>query len=147
MEIVEFARKRPWVPALILIGVVVIGAAAARLSTGPGEEDGSARFGLTFEGYGPSFPGVLEIDALRGHVCTTFESEWATVAQIHRGDGDADDPVIITVFEPPREPLPRTCATGISPGFLVEIVRNPNDYFMDLHEKIRGGRRAVSRLE
>jgi hypothetical protein len=62
----------------------------------------------------------------------------ATAAHIHEGAADVAGPVVVTL-EPPEQIGPTTtgastgCVTGVSESLLREINRNPDEFYVNVH--------------
>lgn len=125
---------------VLLVGVLVIalpGVAAAHsgvepLSTslsgeaevpGPGDPDG---FGVA----------VLQIRPAEGEICYTLNVKRiapATAAHLHIGTADVAGPVVVGL-EPPTDGSVRAC-TSADPGLLADVVENPQNYYVNVHNR------------
>ncbi len=99
--------------------VEMTGAAEA---PGPGDPDGggTARFRLN--------PGL-------GEVCYELEVdniEAAAAAHIHVAPEGSPGPVVVTLSAP-SDGASSGCATGVDRVLILDIIRNPQDYYVNVH--------------
>jgi hypothetical protein len=96
--------------------------------------------------YGGTRSGTVEIDMARRSLCSQGHAPWAKAGHVHLRAPGAPDPVVLTLFEPPRENRRSVCVEDVGPDVLTEILAQPEGYYVDLHEAQRGGREVRGKL-
>jgi hypothetical protein len=96
---------------------------------------------------GPAVPGggpgtgtaTIEIDRNAGTLCYGITTENVALplaaAHIHVGALGQAGPVVVPLFTQPinTATVPRTCLTGLDKNLLKDILRNPENYYVNVH--------------
>ncbi len=129
--------------ALSVLVVAVIAAGFMLISPGAKASSSTASLGAVLTGDtevpNPGDPdgrgtAVVKIDASRGQICyvlTVRRIETATLAHIHRGPEGVAGPVVVH-FQPPT-PKSGACLSGLDHELLQEIIDNPSEFYVNVH--------------
>jgi hypothetical protein len=99
------------------------------------------QFTLAFEGNGERGPGTIKIDTSSDSLCLSLSVprfKRALAAHVHNDrPGPLFDVVVVEVLEPPDRFKNRMCV-DVPDHELSQIVSDPSDYYVDLHEDDKG---------
>lgn len=79
----------------------------------------------------------ITTDAGRGRVCYRISLRRVgsvSAGHIHRGERGKAGPVVVELFAKASR-QPRGCATGVSKATIRRIERNPDDFYVNVHNK------------
>ena len=89
---------------------------------GPGDPDGTGH-------------ATIKVNQRDGRVCWTLVARQiapATAAHIHVGGPDVAGPVVLGLT-PPTDGRSTGCAADVDPMLIRELLRNPRDYYVNVH--------------
>lgn len=89
---------------------------------GPGDPDGSGH-------------AIIRINQAKGQVCWTLVARKigpAAAAHIHVGGPDVAGPVVVHL-SPPTDGRSDGCAQDVDPELIRNLLRNPHDYYVNVH--------------
>ena len=80
---------------------------------------------------------VLRLNANRGRVCFNISMKninGSTLAHIHEAPAGSPGPPIVTLFDTASTARhPHGCVTGVDAALIREILANPRDYYVNVH--------------
>jgi hypothetical protein len=82
---------------------------------------------------------TIEIDRNAGTVCYAITTQNVALpllaAHIHAAPVGEAGPVVVPLFTQPvnAATVPRTCLTGLDKNLLKDIIRNPENYYVNVH--------------
>jgi len=104
-------------------------------------ENSPHQFNLSFEGNGERGPGTIKIDTSSDSLCLSLSVprfKRALAAHVHNDrSGPLFDVVVVKVLEPPDRFKNQMCV-DVPEHELSQIVSDPSDYYVDLHEDDEG---------
>jgi hypothetical protein len=90
---------------------------------GPGDPDGTGMANIT-------------VNMFKRQVCFALMVENiapATAAHIHVGPPGVAGPVVVPLNPPPTDGSSRGCSNNVDPGLIRKIIRNPGNYYVNVH--------------
>lgn len=128
---------------MFLTSTIVAAATVIGSTSGPGQRATGTRFNVILEGANevptPGDPdgsgtATIRINPGRGQLCYTIivrDIEPATAAHVHEAPAGSAGPVVVGL-SPPTNGSSQGCV-AIDPKEAVEIIRNPENYYVNVH--------------
>jgi hypothetical protein len=136
-----------------LVSIAVLAAVATVITAGGALADAkTATFTIQLSGAAevcPTAPGTcggpgigtatIEIDRNARTLCYTISTQNVALpllaAHIHVAPVGQAGPVVVPLFTQPvnAATVPRTCLTGLDKNLLKDIIRNPENYYVNVH--------------
>jgi hypothetical protein len=117
-------------------------AVAAARDDAPGKRTLTTKLTGAVEVPGPGDPdgrggAVVKLDAATGTVCfkiTAKDVAGTLAGHIHEAPAGAAGPVVVGLFmSPSTDPKRRGCVEGVDPALVREILADPSDYYVNVH--------------
>jgi CHRD domain len=137
---------------IVVMTVALSAVAAAMTASGALADPKTATFTIQLSGAAevcPTAPGTcggpgtgtatIEIDRNARTLCYAITTQNVALpllaAHIHEAPAGQAGPVVIPLFTQPvnAATVPRTCLTGLDKNLLRAIIRNPQDYYVNVH--------------
>jgi hypothetical protein len=137
---------------IVVMTVALSAVAAAMTASGALADPKTATFTIQLSGAAevcPTAPGscggpgtgsaTIEIDRNARTLCYAITTQNVALpllaAHIHEAPAGQAGPVVIPLFTQPvnAATVPRTCLTGLDKNLLKAIIRNPQDYYVNVH--------------
>jgi hypothetical protein len=137
---------------IVVMTVALSAVAAVMTASGALADPKTATFTIQLSGAAevcPTAPGtcggpgtgtaIIEIDRNARTLCYAITTQNVALpllaAHIHVAPAGEAGPVVIPLFTQPinAATVPRTCLTGLDKNLLKAIIRNPQDYYVNVH--------------